>query len=540
MLQRKKIRCNEGGPFNDGTLPLVTITLPDTLGVANLHNSEIAFRMTATCTANGDPSQLLLPVTIVQTADDYTRYIGGCQSFIRDAMSTNNRYGALEARQTSQNVLSANLDYYVYGRDETTVMSTFNGGASYNELDHTAQGGRIYSPFLTESKPTEMDTPVTALSVVCYADVRVPLSHVWQLARSPNASNYDFSLMGGQTIEINIEQLISLIGCQQTDPVPMRQDTTADASVIGSANAPILFQLAGNIPFTQSNLHRNPFDVGMPVTVAYTNNTDKTHTSTISSMNANSTTGFMEIVLATPAPTDAATDVCTDISLVLYIDNNATYSYNIMEVDVLLDTTYMSIPQQISNRSMLKKMGSIPFLDCRLTQFNIPASTIATFSTQLQPRCVGVCVFTPLLGELISSWDNVTSYELKVNTFGIINRNVISCGPFVEPNGDGTPRQVHNHLLETFFANIAAFTGHQLVRFDGYDINALNSAGDPAITGEIQQNNHAMYCCTTPTVDSQLRFDITLYANAAMTAKQGYLYSWHVRELDTVKGGLKA
>lgn len=530
MISIKRIRCNEGGPFTPSTQE-VNISLSDHYGICDLTTSEVVLRMRAYCSSNGTAGTLL-PVTICQTGiDNYSRYTGGCQSLIRDARSTNRRYGQLERYLTNQNVLSANMDYYSLGRDqEKVVAQTFNGGSAFYDQNFLGATPVTYSPFLTQSKPRVPGTFQTALSVINDAEVRFPLSKVWKLAQS--AASYPFSMMGGQDIKLNMEQLVSLLGVQAYDQSATLEDITAVASQVGSLTNPLLMEAEGHIPFTQQAMDEGliPFSVGMPVKIDYQiggNPFDVT--TTISAMNV-TTAGVLQIVLATPIATPNPTDALTDIEMDMYIDADVELTYVIKDIFVELHSFILTPNQYEAQLLKIKKNKLIPFVDTQVYRFTMPVTSYYSNTFQVDPNCMGIIALTPLNNTLISSWDNATGYMWEINSYPVLNATQIPCGQTIDNLGVGVPKQLHNLQLQRFFSNIYQLTGQRLLRFDGFDVNATATEGDN------EYNNHCMYATTVPLMDMPSTIGFKLYSSTDMQTKNVYFFSFHLRSVDVTTG----
>jgi hypothetical protein len=160
----------------------------------------------------------------------------------------------------------------------------------------------------------------------------------------------------------------------------------------------------------------------------------------------------------------------------------------------------------------------IPWMEQRLIQKNMPSTSVHTEVVEVDPSCAGVAVLTPQNLELLSGFDGCSSYRFALDGKETTNRDIL-CG-----TGTTVGRQIHNHLLKTYWANI----GKQLKK---YDANFSNYASPDS------QRTHSFFPQVTPLVPNSQTLQLQLFAGSnQMASKNIFIVSTHQRALKISNG----
>lgn len=501
-IKIKRYQSNEAGPFDTiGGRTIANIEIPASVGFSDLHNSQVVFRMNTY--AHNAAAGVLFPVFLSALKNEHPQFIGGGQSLIRNAKVTSNQFGLLN-EQRNQNVIGANMEWFQKSRSGKQAWAeVFSAG---NDVTDTAYEATQFCPFFDYVRPTNIGTPVITDSVNHTAEIRVPMKHIDRFA--DGIRQFPHMSVGDLTYKIEFENIVPVV----SPPFAVHQealDRSAVASEIGSDAAPILYRPESSpAGYTLSTLSEIPFWVGMPVEVAYTNVTDKTHTSVISSLRVNPVSFELEIILLVPVPVVGATAAVTDISVTLYLDQGAEFFYSIDDVFIELHCIQLSDTQLTGALNAMNDL-QIPYFDYYLVKKNLNLTTDYSETLQIDPGCAGVAVFTPHNNELISSFDNATSYRWSVDGKYTTDRD-IDVGLLIDSTGEGPARQLYNHMLQKFFRNL----NKTLRRFDGWALDASDTASNN------QEDNHCMFPLVTPMLSRDVLLNFQLRSSANMITKE--------------------
>ena len=189
--------------------------------------------------------------------------------------------------------------------------------------------------------------------------------------------------------------------------------------------------------------------------------------------------------------------------------------------EVYLELLQLQLTPSMMDKAM-KQMANIeiPFYDQLLIQKNMPATTLHTEVLSLPANTVGISVLTPQNLSLVSGFDNCARYRVALNGKELTNQD-INVGP-----ANRVGRQIHNVLLREHLLNI----GRQLKKFDApkfcYDINA-------------DKATHAMYGVVVPQVPIETIFQLQLFADNNMAAKNIY-FLMHIERVLKLGGAGRA
>jgi hypothetical protein len=358
------------------------------------------------------------------------------------------------------------------------------------------------------------------------------MKHIDRLAES--VRQYPNLAVGDQTYRIELEDVKTVFMVQEVVSYSL-QDTTAEASLIGSDDVPLKFKWANSEQVLAKNLDMQPFYTNMPVEVAYTDSAGpKTHNNRIKKLKVTAT-GEVDIVLDTPAPTAGATDAITALTLKLDVDPLAKDTtktfYNIQDIFLELHCLNLT-PSQVTAAQRAMRSMQIPYMDYRLVKKNMSdATTDYSETLSLDPGCAAVAVFTPQNNKLVSSYDHADTYRFSLDGKYLVNRD-IKLGPLINNSASGVGRQLHNHFLQKWFGNL----GQRLVRFDmPYD--SYNFAvNDDAL----EEDSHAFYPLVCPLVgrDMIMNFQVRARSGQTMSGKEMYYLQVYPRQLNFQNGQL--
>lgn len=547
MIKIQQVKCDEGGPFSlvqsgtgvvTGLNTRARIQIGEYLDICDLTTSEVVVRARAYCTSNvganadsgNGPQSTLIPVVIAQREAGVTQQHGGVKALFQQVKVTSDRYGLLN-QQEYQNIEQANLDFYTTGRVAKTAMSqTYTGGSDQYDQQFDMEVPTSYSPFFQYAKPVILDQEIDYNSVSHLADVRAPLSTLDK--RAAFFAKYPFTMMGTHYISMELENRVPLLSAIANEEVVTIQDLNAVGNLIGAAGSPLINLLPGNIGYTQASIGKCPLWVGAPILLTYTEagQAETTHYDTVAKLTVTAA-GQLSIVLVNGAQTQGAAAAVTDLSLVIYVADDAEFQIDIQDIYVNMHQ-YRFTPRQREAQLASMRNVTIPYITTRLQPFNMAAAPFYSETFHVDPNCVGIAALTPLDGSLISSWDNATSYRWSINGVPTTNQ-AIGCGVIIGDQQLGVQRQLHNLMLERFFENMAmAPNNRRLQRFDGWFDNA------DANLGAAQNSNHSMFPTIVPLMDGSAMITFRIDASADMEPKTVYFYSYHLNFLSFKDGQL--
>ena len=508
----KRIQSQESGTWKkDDGRNRANFYVPATTGFLDLQNSEIVMRMNLTCTSNGGHS-MVVPIQFGN--ETYSADAGGAQVLIRNASVASKDHGLLN-EQRQQNVVNNCLQYYEKSTARSKAERVFRGLSGYDN-DHLTDNMQ-FSPFITYSRPTAYDTEVNVDSEVHQAEMRLPLSHVDRFA--DGIRQFPSVAVGDLTYRVELEDVNDVISVRNTQPEQVLANVTASGSVIGSSDAPLQVTTGWTGDFNLK-LKECPFYVHEPLSVNYIDASavSKNHVSDIASLNVNSTTDALEIVLTNPAPTSGATDAVTTITASMYIDSNIAIEYEIDEMYLELHQLNL-LPSQLEKA--LKAMDSVEldWLDYRLTKKNMNSTTHYSETLMLDPNCAGLAVITPHDNYIDCGFGNATSYRFSIDGKNVTNRDV-DVGKQHE-----TAMSLHNHLVQKFFGNLE---------------KAVRRLSRPSrnYTEFNDNTTHGFYPLVTPIVPRDQIVNIQIRSSVAMDAKEVYYLAIYPKALKFHDGRL--
>ena len=510
------------GPFESSNANNeLRFKVPARAGFTDLYNSQLILKMSAWCTANNG-NGTTVPVVFGEKVNGGTTRpvgIGGAAALIKNATVTSNVDGVGNT-SLNCNIVKNNIDHYRQTRAEKHAMASFNGSGNLNDARFNGCG---MSQFLKMYKPSGPDSAVTTASHKITSEVRIPLSKLDQYAEKirqfPNIGSgdlyYKLDLEKSYDVVTNTHAISNLI---------INDQTAGAASDIGSATAPILFRVKLADAWSNNDYDAHPWYVGCPVHLSVRDNAVNRppHYANISSLNVDSASGYMQIVLDTPfTGLSAAGAALTNVVMYPNFDDTATFKWSIEQAHLEMHELQLNELQFKSAMDAMEDL-EIPWFEYQVKPFNVAASDDVNIPFTLDPMCAGVAVMTPFNDRLTSSADTATRYRFSLN-----NRNVddyeIYMGPISGTDAGGVARQLHNDKLLKFFGNLDM----SLRQFDlpAYDYD-----------GGIANGNHMIYPLNTPMVPVQTQGNLNIKCSTAMTARVAYVVSWHYRQL-VFKGG---
>lgn len=524
-IKIKRIQSLESGPFNNfGGRVRFNVEVPASLGFTDLQNSQVVFRMNAYCESNGIYGTKIPVALAEENSVNNITDIGGCQALIKNARVTSKAYGLMN-EQRDQNVVNANLDYYLNSTADQYAMQTFNGGGlKYG--DHTTVADQV-TPWLDLSRPKEVGVAVTDVEPTLnhYAEVRCPLKHIDRFAdgirQFPNLA------VGDITYQVDLEDVRDLV-CAVPPTAQVAEDLTAVNSEFGTDLAPILYRPGNGEPYQQNNFNQIPFWIDQPLELTYKEDgNDETHQCVVSYLKVTST-GDLEIRVTPAAPTPtSATAAVTNLLLTTKIDTGAiVVRWDIQDIFVELHCLQL-LPTQLEAAKKAMANLQIPWMDHRLVKKVLNLTGDYSETLQLDQSCAGVAILTPINNQFVSQTDDAKYYRFSIDGKLTTDRDIV-CGPITTALGEGVSRQLHNHMLGKFFANI----GKTLKK---YDMPALAyGANATAFT-------HHFYPLVTPMLprDQLVNFQVRT-TGADMSTKEVFYVSVHARVLSFKNGRLMA
>jgi len=231
-----RFNANESD-FAKGARTRTEIPVPASVGVTDLTSSKLVLDMHMTCT---DPSgDVLLPITFGNQQS-----VGGAQALIRNTAVISQTNGVLNERR-NQNVISANLDWYLKSRaqeDQASLLgnsTTTNYGVDrFNLLPD--------NPFILWKKPNAVGATVTESAITRRAEIPVAWKNIDNFAGMPQFPNM---AVGDLTYRVEFEDQMNVafpakMPFSQGEPCDNR---AAVSSLLGNAGAPLtLTKTTGN------------------------------------------------------------------------------------------------------------------------------------------------------------------------------------------------------------------------------------------------------------------------------------------------------
>lgn len=309
---------------------------------------------------------------------------------------------------------------------------------------------------------------------------------------------------------------------------------TSDASsTIGTAASPIVIPnlYSGPGGGDRRELHATPYYVGMPVTVMAEKGNAIASTSHVSEVTAVSKLTIdgddLKIELATPLNVGGAAAAVPSVRIAPRDYRAASRTkfiatWQIDEIYLQLAEIQLTPKQFEEARKALSNL-EIPWMEHRLIQKNMPATTVHTEVVHADANCVGLAVLTPQNLELLSGFDNCERYRFAIDGKETTNRDVL-----VYDSTNTQPvvgRQLHNHMLKKYWGNV----GKTLKK---YDANYASYASpDSART-------HAIYPLVTPVVPREQIIQLQLFNDSGtnMQAKNLHMVFTHLRTLKISNG----
>lgn len=224
----RRYNANESD-FAKGARTRTEIHVPASAGVTDLTSSKLILDMHMTCTdANG---AVLHPITFGNQQS-----VGGAQSLIRNSAVISQTNGILNERR-NQNVLSANLDWYVKTRAQEDGASLLGNSTTTNYgIDRINQ--LPDNPFMLWKKPNAVGVAVTEPAITRRAEIPVAWKHVDNFGMMPQFPNM---AVGDLTYRVEFEDQMNVafpakMPYSQGEPCDNR---AAVASLLGNAGAPL-------------------------------------------------------------------------------------------------------------------------------------------------------------------------------------------------------------------------------------------------------------------------------------------------------------
>ena len=530
-IKIKRIQSLESGDFNaDGGRIRAHFQVPASVGFTDPHNSHLILRMTAECTSNGVFSPLV-PCTLGERISGVgagTIDAGGAQVLINAAKVVSGEYGLMN-EQLDQNVVNANLEYYLQSSSGVHASNTYNGGGGVNSSVES-ENLLARSPFMVYSRPTTFDAAVTQESQQRYTEVRVPMKHIDRFAdgirQFPNVA------VGDLTYEVQFETVRSVVGGADVNvaATSLVNGTTTAAGTLGDATNPLI-HVPANGRYKEDNFNQIPFYVGQPVQLSYKVGAAPaaTHNDKIVSLEVVSATGELNIILENGASGLAASTAATDMTLKTHYDN-PTFRYNIQDAFLELHCLQLT-PSQLDAAQKAMMNLPIPWYEYRLVKQTMNTTGYYSGEMQLPPSCAGVAIMLPENNQIVSGHSLFRHYHFSLDGKHTTTRE-IGIGEITNPNGGGVQRQLHNHMLQKWFGNI----GKRLVKFDRPARNYADAGYG------YNEHNHAIFPLVTPVVDRnlQLNFSARCTGAATVSGREVFYVSVHPRVLNFRNGRLQA
>jgi len=304
---------------------------------------------------------------------------------------------------------------------------------------------------------------------------------------------------------------------------------TADVlGLIGSIASPLVVDDIYNSVNALADQVQCPFYVGCPVVVVTSNDNSKEVRATATTIASLTRSGKdLSVVLTDPLNVGGSDD-CID-TVICHRDwsegsklanGNGAFviQWRINEVYAEMMEPQLTTDQLTKVRSMLTNL-EIPWIEQRLIQKNMPETTTHTEVIQIDGGCMGMTTLSPQNLEFLSGFDNCQSYRYSINGVSNTNRDV-QVGPI-----DRSQRQLHNHLLTKFYANLGA----TLMKYDSEVLDYARADN---------QRTHAHYPLVTPLIPAQQIIQLQLIGDSMnpMASKNLFFVSFHTRLMKITNG----
>jgi len=298
----RRYNANES-EFARGARTRTEIPVPASAGITDLTSSKLVLDMRMTCTDN--VGNVLLPVTFGNQQS-----VGGAQALIRNSAVISQTNGVLNERR-NQNVISANVDWYLKSRAQEDQASLF-GNSSTTNYGVDRLNLLPDNPFLLFKKPNAVGATVTESAITRRAEIPVAWKNIDNFAGMPQFPNV---AVGDLTYRLEFEDQISVafpakLPFSQGEPCDNR---AAVASLLGNSGAPL------TLTKTTGNYFRPPQQGDLCVASflqATTGDYKTTATSGRDEIESVTTAGGKYVVtLKNGFATGNATESCTGITL---------------------------------------------------------------------------------------------------------------------------------------------------------------------------------------------------------------------------------
>lgn len=496
---------------------VMNIPVPD-VGFTDLGNSYAVFRVQPSVTDTTNGVSKIYPMVFADPThgptDTLTQYTGCTgQALVRNTRVTYEK-AQIQNERIEQNVLHQNMDWHTVPRANQSCKTVLDGSNTYN-YGQIGGSGLPNSPFIQYSRLSVLPAAgtgalLTTPSQMRNADIRVPMKHLDQLADGMH--QFPMTAFGKANYYIQLENVINVVApAQMPQKVACDNLTLAVDANVGSANNPIkITELYAN----NDRLMDVPLYVGAPLNITITAGGNVVPaTSTVASLQCTAA-GSIWFTLTTPIASGVAAGQVVSLISFSYQGYDAlaagvrTYNYpsplaagtanyvgisaswQITNAWIELHELKLLPEQQKAALEALRNM-ELPYLETRTIKKNMLQTT--TEYSDVVPYdvgCVGLAVMTPQSNTLTSGFDSASQYRHKVNSNDVQGRWVI-VGPEMETTASlPVGRQLHNYLMQTFFANY----GQPLKKFDAPWSNyiAYNDTNThafyPLVINEGQQN----------------------------------------------------
>ena len=307
------------------------------------------------------------------------------------------------------------------------------------------------------------------------------------------------------------------------------ENATAPASgLLGDLNSPLSVLDVYNSVTALADQAQCPFYVGCPVIAVASNDVTKTvfpQATTVSGLQRDGTN--LLVFLADPIDVGGP-DACVQTVLAhrdwsegakdAGLNGNFVIQWRINECYAELMEPQLTSEQLTQVRSRLSNL-EIPWVETRLIQKNMPSTTTHTEVVQIDSGCLGMTCLSPQNLELLSGFDNCQSYRYAINGVATTNRD-IQVGPI-----DRTQRQLHNHLLKKFYANLG-------VPLSKYDAEVIDYARVD------NKRTHSHFPLVTPLIPAPQTIQLQLFGDSQnpMASKNLFFVSLHTRLMKITNG----
>lgn len=331
----------------------------------------------------------------------------------------------------------------------------------------------------------------------------------------------DFALPGGNAVTYTLTNNIGA-EIQVGDVVVIAGTNNAGAGAVGQVNGTDIVTAVAGATFTVGNLGAGVTKGAAPTYNGSTVISKRivADYNTISAVETNN--DDLQIELTTPYVSTAGFVASFTNVEFMYTDRRTatadafSVAWNIDFVSAQMRKVQLSPQEMQLALDQVKNGLSLAFLKEEVNPYTLSANTKLEETVQLEEGCVAVALLTPQTDQVVSGFDNVTSYQGwqdgKMLTTSQVNTGM-------DPD---TTRSIHNFMLKQFFANL----GQAVRKYDAHNVS-YDAPGQTIGTQILNPVTHSFFPFIVRSEPAPSVLKTRLLSSVQQSAKTHYYVAYY-------------